>query len=59
MADLDAFRTMLNVHGHIHNNVWEAPDPRQINVCVELTDYAPVRLVELLDARIDQIEAVG
>lgn len=59
VADLDASRTMLNVHGHIHNNVFEAPDPRQINVCVELTGYAPVRLVELLDARINQIQAAG
>jgi calcineurin-like phosphoesterase family protein len=43
---------VLNVHGHVHNKVWLAPDPRQINVCVEHTDYRPVRLRPLLDLRL-------
>lgn len=37
---------VLNIHGHIHNN----PDvsSRHLNVCVEKTDYMPVRFGELL-----------
>ncbi len=44
----------LNVHGHIHSPL--APDLRLINVCVEWTEYAPVRARELLDARIAALE---
>ncbi|MDP9352045.1 MAG: hypothetical protein M3P51_10960, partial [Chloroflexota bacterium] len=44
----------LNVHGHIHSQL--APDLRLINVCVEWTSYAPVRIGELLDARITALD---
>jgi calcineurin-like phosphoesterase family protein len=41
----------LNIHGHIHNNGWEfdsiPPGPR-INVSVEVMDYTPVRLADVL-----------
>ncbi len=50
-------RRALNVHGHVHIKTAEAPDPRQINVCVELTDYRPARLRPLLDARLAALEA--
>jgi calcineurin-like phosphoesterase family protein len=42
----------LNVHGHIHANAHHAPDPRQINVSVEVTQYRPARLADLLDRAI-------
>ena len=38
--------TAINVHGHLHGV--PAPSPRHLNVCVEWTDYAPVRLDQLL-----------
>ena len=34
--------TAINVHGHLHGV--PAPSPRHLNVCVERTNYAPVRL---------------
>jgi len=54
--DLLAGGRTLNVHGHVHDKLWLAPDRRQINVCVELTDYRPVRLRPLLDARLAELE---
>ncbi len=43
----------LNVHGHIHEKTMD--DRRCVNVCVEQTDYAPVRLHALLDARLAEL----
>jgi calcineurin-like phosphoesterase family protein len=43
----------LNVHGHIHNN--HDPDIipyRNINVSVEVMDYKPVRLREILNGKL-------
>jgi calcineurin-like phosphoesterase family protein len=52
--DLDsrAGGRVLNVHGHVHDKVWLAPDRRHVNVCVEHTDYRPVLLRPLLDRRL-------
>jgi calcineurin-like phosphoesterase family protein len=49
-------RFALNVHGHTHGSVVttenvtgdEVPDPWYVNVCVEQTDYRPVRWEEIL-----------
>lgn len=45
----------INIHGHCHS----APpvSPRHVNVCVEHTGYAPVRLEKLLDDTIARLEA--
>ena len=43
----------LNVHGHIHQR--EMDDPKYINASVELTDYKPVQIENLLDRRIDSL----
>lgn len=42
----------LNVHGHIHNNIDPDVTPhRHINVSVEVMDYKPVRLREILNGK--------
>ncbi len=42
----------LNVHGHIHNNSDPDVTPhRHINVSVEVMDYKPVRLREILNGK--------
>ena len=45
------------MHGHIHSQ--PSPGERYINVCVEQLDYGTVRLLSLLDAKIDQLAADG
>lgn len=37
----------LNVHGHIHSSVLD--DPRYMNVCVEVIDYTPVHMDQVLE----------
>lgn len=54
--DLAARGRILNVHGHVHDNVEQAPDRRHVNVCVERTDYRPVRLERLLDERLAALD---
>jgi calcineurin-like phosphoesterase family protein len=44
----------LCVHGHVHRASKE--NRRMINVSVEVTNYAPVEITELLDARIAELE---
>jgi calcineurin-like phosphoesterase family protein len=44
----------INCHGHTHAH--PEPTPQHINLCVEHTDYAPVRLQTLLDDRIDALD---
>jgi calcineurin-like phosphoesterase family protein len=44
----------INVHGHIHEK--PAPSMFHINVSVEQTGYKPLRLKDVLDARIGQLE---
>lgn len=39
-------KVVLNVHGHIHQNLID--DPRYFNVCVEHHDYRPVHMDEVL-----------
>ena len=41
----DGCETLLNVHGHIHQN--PSPEGPYRNVCVEHTDYTPVNIEEL------------
>lgn len=42
-----------NVHGHIHRDLVKlpdgTPDPRYLNVCVEMIDYTPITLGECLE----------
>ena len=38
---------MVNVHGHVHNNV-PLREGRYINVCVEHTNYKPIRLERIV-----------
>lgn len=47
----------INVHGHIHDKLID--DWRMINVCVEQTDYRPVRLGGLLDDRIAELSELA
>ena len=46
------FTEALNVHGHIHNNIetveYGISSQKRINVSVEVTDYFPVSLDEIL-----------
>ena len=35
-----------SIRGHMH--IEQLPDPRYANVCVELTEYAPVELFSML-----------
>ncbi len=46
-----SFRWDINIHGHIHNNPYWSGVPMldYRNVCVEVTDYAPVRIGAVLD----------
>lgn len=39
-------KVVLNVHGHLHQNI--ISDPRYFNVCVENHDYRPVHIDEVL-----------
>lgn len=51
------FPNTLNVHGHIHEKTMS--DRRMISVCVEQTDYRPVRLDTLVEARILELTSPG
>jgi len=39
---------VLNLHGHIHNSVAPELGARHVNLCVEVRDYRPWRLGEIL-----------
>ena len=39
-------KVALNVHGHLHQNVIQ--DPLYKNICVEVTDYAPLHIDDLI-----------
>jgi calcineurin-like phosphoesterase family protein len=47
------FKT-INVHGHIHS--LELENRRLINLSVERTEYSPVRIRDVLDKRIEELE---
>lgn len=52
-------RGSINVHGHVHNDPLFEPEPHQINICVEHTDYRPIHYDELramIEARVLQLE---
>jgi calcineurin-like phosphoesterase family protein len=40
----------LNLHGHIHNNPHPEVGPRHVNMSIEVRDYRPWRLGEVLQA---------
>lgn len=40
------FKVEYNLHGHIHQNA--SPTPRHINCCVEVQDYTPKHIEELV-----------
>jgi calcineurin-like phosphoesterase family protein len=42
--DWPRYPATINVHGHIHTQLM--PNLRHMNLCVEWTDYAPVRIVD-------------
>lgn len=47
----------VNIHGHIHNQGYAPGTPRKrryVNVSVEVTDYAPVLLEDVLEGRAGQ-----
>ena len=52
-AEFVRYPQRLNVHGHVHSNT--RADRRLINCCVEVTDYTPVPVTSLLDARIAEL----
>jgi calcineurin-like phosphoesterase family protein len=57
VQDFSAIRrsqNAINVHGHIHEKV--APSRYHINVSVEQIGYKPVRLKEILDNKIGELE---
>ena len=39
---------LLNLHGHIHNNPAPELGAQHVNLCVEVRDYRPWRLGEIL-----------
>jgi calcineurin-like phosphoesterase family protein len=41
----DDYETLVNTHGHTHNN--GSPDGPYISACVELRDYTPVHIEDL------------
>ena len=41
------YRELLSIHGHIHHR--KAPSTYHVNVSVEMTDYKPIELEEVLD----------
>ena len=48
---------IVNIHGHIHNRSYR--EPFYINASVELNWYAPVRLLTLVDHRIEVMRCIG
>jgi calcineurin-like phosphoesterase family protein len=40
---------VLNIHGHIHNNPAPELSPQHVNVSIEVRDYHPWRLREILE----------
>jgi calcineurin-like phosphoesterase family protein len=40
---------VLNLHGHVHNNPAPELGASHINLCVEVRDYRPWRLKDILD----------
>lgn len=42
----DLSNETINIHGHIHEKI--IPDPKFVNMCVEHTNYSPVKLLSIL-----------
>jgi calcineurin-like phosphoesterase family protein len=46
LHNFESDKIMKNVHGHLHQNI--IPDPNYINVSVDVTDYTPINIEELI-----------
>ena len=46
LHDTSMFKIEYNLHGHIHQHA--SPSPRHINCCVEVQDYTPRHIEELV-----------
>ena len=42
----------LNLHGHIHNNPHPEVGPQHVNLSIEVRDYRPWRLGEVIEAQL-------
>lgn len=50
----------VNIHGHIHNNGWTIPlsdHQIRVNVSVEVINYRPVRLRDVLELNVGEIQS--
>lgn len=54
----NALDWITNVHGHIHNNGWRTDTPQRDrrNVSVEVINYRPVRLNDVLRGRAGELQ---
>lgn len=50
MHDTSIFKVKYNLHGHIHQQ--KSPSERHINCCVEVNDYMPRSIEEIMKGRI-------
>ena len=44
--DSALYKVKYNLHGHVHHNSLQ--DPRYVNCCVEVRDYKPIAIEEIL-----------
>lgn len=50
-------RNIFNIHGHVHQNT--VPDPRYINVCVEVLNGVPLSYEQLLEIREERLQLMA
>lgn len=43
---------VLNLHSHIHNSIAPELGAMHVNLCVEMREYRPWRLKDILDSRV-------
>jgi len=48
------YKNEINIHGHIHNSSFSGLTKRHANVSVEVVDYTPRLVTEILDFKIDR-----
>ena len=46
------YQNEINVHGHVHNSSFTGLTKRHLNTCVEVMDYGPRAITDLLDYKI-------
>jgi calcineurin-like phosphoesterase family protein len=49
-------RGLFNIHGHVHQN--SVPDPRYINVCVEVLNGVPLSFEQILEIREERLASM-